>query len=223
MFEAIGELLPLAVGVSISPLPIIAMIVLLMSPQARLTAPVFLLGWLAAIVGALLLFSWLSDLGLGSGGKGHGAAMVKLVVGVLLLGLAWHEWRARPAPGEVAALPHWLAAVEHMGPLAAAGLGFGIYAANPKNLTVGMAAGISFGAHHLPPGQTIFTVIIYLLIAAVTIWLPILGYFLAERRVRPWLDEMRVWLTQHNAAVMAVLLLVIGAMMSGKGIAALAP
>lgn len=44
MLEMIGDLLPLAIGVSISPLPIIAMILLLMSPRPANCAPAFLLG-----------------------------------------------------------------------------------------------------------------------------------------------------------------------------------
>jgi hypothetical protein len=223
MFRAIGELLPLAVGVSISPLPIIAMIVLLMSPQARISTPAFLLGWIAAITSALLIFALLSGAGLGSGGDGAFAATARLVLGIALLFLAYREWRARPAPGETAQLPHWLGAVENMGPLAAAGLGFGIYAVNPKNLTVGIAAGVAFGSADLPFETDALVCAIYVVIAASTVLVPIAAYFIAEKRVRPWLDIMRGWLTQHNAAVMAVLLLVIGSMMVGKGIAALEP
>jgi hypothetical protein len=44
---------------------------------------------------------------------------------------------------------------------------------------------------------------------------------MAENRVRPWLNDLQGWLTQHNAAVMAVLLLVIGTVMVGRGSAAL--
>ena len=221
MFRVIGELLPLAVGVSISPLPIIAMIVLLMSPQARISTPAFLLGWMIAITSALLIFALLSGIGLGGGGQGAVAATVRLVLGAALLFLAYREWRARPAPGETAQLPHWLNAVENMGPLAAFGLGFGIYAVNPKNLTVGIAAGVVFGSADLPFETAAIVCAIYVLVAASTVLIPIAAYFVAEKRVRPWLDAMRVWLTQHNTAVMAVLLFVIGAIMIGKGIAAL--
>jgi hypothetical protein len=42
---------------SISPSPIIAMVVLLMSPRARTSTPAFMLGWIASIATALALFS----------------------------------------------------------------------------------------------------------------------------------------------------------------------
>jgi hypothetical protein len=221
MFRSVGELLPLAVGVSISPLPIIAVIVLLMSPHARISAPAFLLGWMAAIISALLVFAALSDVGLGTGGHPAAAATVRLVLGAGLLFLAYTEWRSRPAAGEAAPLPHWLSAVEKMGPLPAAGLGFGIYAANPKNLTVGVAAGVAFGSADLTFEAGALVCLIYVLVAASTVYVPVAAYLIAEERARPWLHSMRGWLVQHNAAVMAVLLLVIGSMMVGKGIAAL--
>ena len=45
------------------------------------------------------------------------------------------------------------------------------------------------------------------------------GYLLAEQRMQEPLDELRVWLSANNAVVMAVLLLVIGVVIVGKGLA----
>jgi hypothetical protein len=49
----------------------------------------------------------------------------------------------------------------------------------------------------------------------------VLGYLCARERMARPLDELRGWLAQHNAAVMAVVLLVIGVALLGKGIGAL--
>jgi len=53
MGKAIGGSLPLAVGIALSPIPIIAVVLMLTSRRARVNGPVFVLGWLAglAIVG----------------------------------------------------------------------------------------------------------------------------------------------------------------------------
>ena len=223
MQQAIGELLPLAVAVSISPLPIIAMVVLLMSPHARTSTPAFMLGWVASIATVLGITTLLS--GVVGGGHGGGpspvVAVIKLVLGLAMLAMAWHEWRARPKPGQRAELPHWLTAVQNMRPLAAAGTGFGIYAANPKNLTVGVSAGVLFHSFGLVAGSALIVGAVYVLVASSTVVLPILAFMLAQEKVKPWLNELQGWLEQHNAAVMAVLLSVIGTVMLGKGIAAL--
>ena len=56
MGEAIGQLLPFAVGVAISPLPIVAVVLMLVTPRARSNGPAFLAGWIVVMV-AILLFT----------------------------------------------------------------------------------------------------------------------------------------------------------------------
>jgi Sap, sulfolipid-1-addressing protein len=46
---AIGQILPLAVGVALSPVPIIAVALMLMSQRARLNGPLFVIGWLIGL------------------------------------------------------------------------------------------------------------------------------------------------------------------------------
>jgi hypothetical protein len=54
MGQAIGGALPLAIGVALSPVPIIAVVLMLTTRRARVNGPLFVLGWLAglAVVGA---------------------------------------------------------------------------------------------------------------------------------------------------------------------------
>lgn len=51
MGAAIGQILPLAVGVALSPVPIIAVALMLMSQRARLNGPLFVIGWLIGLAG----------------------------------------------------------------------------------------------------------------------------------------------------------------------------
>ena len=48
---------------------------------------------------------------------------------------------------------------------------------------------------------------------------PVIGYLIASTRLAGPLDKLRVWLVDNNAVIMAVLLLVIGVSVIGKGIA----
>jgi len=50
--DVIGDILPMAVGVAVSPVPIAAVIVMLFTPKAKTNAPAFMIGW---IVGLLLV------------------------------------------------------------------------------------------------------------------------------------------------------------------------
>lgn len=49
MGQAIGEMLTAAVGVAISPIPIIAGVVMLVSPRGRVNGPAYLLGQLLGV------------------------------------------------------------------------------------------------------------------------------------------------------------------------------
>ena len=93
MGEAIGQLLPFAVGVALSPTPIVAMILMLITPKARVNGIVFVLGWMVgvAVAGAILLA--LAD-PTGASDDGEPAEWtywLRLVLGVLLLLVAARE------------------------------------------------------------------------------------------------------------------------------------
>lgn len=221
MNGVIGEVLPLALGVAISPIPIIAAILMLLSPKARSTSVGFLIGWLVGIIVAVVVFVLLASV-LPQGDDDQAkpvSGVIKLVLGVLLLLLAFRQWRSRPAPGVEPALPKWMSAIDTMTAPKALGLGMLLSGVNPKNLIMAAGAGIAIGSGGLGVGDTVAVVAIFTIIAASSVALPVIAYLVASKRMTTPLDVLRAWLVHNNAAVMAVLLLVIGVVMLGKGIA----
>jgi hypothetical protein len=223
MGSVVGELLPLALVVAISPVPIIATILMLLAPRAGATSAGFLIGWVVGIVVASTLFSVIAATA-GLGGTGEPsttASVVKGVLGLLLLVLAVRHWRHRPAAGEDVAMPKWMAAIDKVTFAKAAGLGFALAAVNPKNLLMCAAAGTAVGSGGLTGGQAVVAVALFTVIGASTIAVPVVGYaFMRLSLTRP-LDELKTWLEVNNATVMSVLLLVIGVVLIGKGISGL--
>lgn len=221
MNAAIGDILTLALGVAISPIPIIAAILMLLSPKARVTSVGFLLGWLLGIILAVSIFTLLSSILPEEDADASKpiAGVIQLVLGAGLLLLALGQWRKRPKHGEEAALPKWMKAIDTISFFGAFGLGLLLSGLNPKNLLLGASAGLVIGGGALELGQTIAVIALYTVIAASTVLVPVIGYLLAADKLRGPLDALRVWLAAHNAAIMAVLLLVIGVSLIGKGIA----
>jgi threonine/homoserine/homoserine lactone efflux protein len=215
----IGELLPLAVGVAISPVPIIAVILMLLAPRAGGTGLGFLLGWVTGIVAVtvvVLLIAGSTDLG-NSAEPSALASWLKLILGAVLLFLGVRQWQGRPGPDEPAHLPKWMSAIDTFTPAKGAGLGFLLSAVNPKNLTMCLAAGVAIAAGGLPAGQAAVAVTVFTVLATSTVAVPVIGYLVAADRMADPLKRLKAWLEQHNAAVMGVLLLVIGVMLVGKG------
>jgi len=114
-----------------------------------------------------------------------------------------------------------MAAIDDVTPVKAVGLGFLLSAVNPKNLLLCVAAGVTIAGGGLDTGQEVIATAVFVVIAVSTVVVPVLGYALAKERMAHPLDELKVWLQQNNATVMAVLVLVIGVTLIGKGIGGL--
>ncbi|PRA83071.1 GAP family protein [Microbacterium sp. MYb66] len=220
MGTVIGDVLPLALGVAISPIPIIAAILMLLSPKARVTSVGFLLGWVIGIVAAVTVFTLLSSIlpEQDPDASRPIRGVVQIVLGLLLFLLAFGQWRKRPKGGQEAALPKWMQAIDTVTFPVAFGLGFLLSAVNPKNLIMAAGAGTDIGGAALPVGSTVLVAVVYTLIASSTVLIPVVGYLVAADRLRAPLDALRGWLATENAVIMAILLLVIGISMIGKGI-----
>jgi hypothetical protein len=61
MAEAIGQVLPFAIGVAISPLPIIAVILVLFSERARTNALAFVTGWIVGVTAVVVVAYFIAD------------------------------------------------------------------------------------------------------------------------------------------------------------------
>ena len=222
MGDVIGQLLPMAVGIAISPVPIIASILMLLSPRARSTSLGFLLGWLAGIALVAAVFTSLSSvLPTGSAdGPSPILGTVQLVLGVLLLLVAAKQWRGRPRAGTEPALPPWMQRIDKMTFVPAFGLALLLAGVNPKNLLLGASAGMTLGSADLGISELVVVIALFTVMAGSTVLVPVVGFLLAANALRAPLDRLRVWLQAENAVIMTVLLLVLGVVILGKGIAA---
>ena len=223
MGQAIGDILPLAIGVAISPVPIIAVILMLLSRQAGKNSFVFLLGWVLGLtaVGAIVLIFGSASSSDG-GGSSTASGIVRLAIGALFLLLAARSWRSRPKMGEQAETPSWMSAIDDFTAAKSFGVAILLSAVNPKNLGMTIAASSTIAAASLSSGQEIAALAIFLLIASVTVAGPVIYYAIARERAQRGLNDLKAWLIDNNNTVMAVLLLVIGVKLVGDGIGILA-
>ncbi len=220
MGDVIGEVLPLALGVAISPVPVMAAILMLLSPRAKGTGVGFLLGWVAGIAVAVTAFTLISSLLPDEDADASKPLQgtITLALGVLLLLVAGKQWRGRPKDDAEPAMPKWMSATDTLTSVKALGLGFLLSALNPKNLIMSAGAGVIIGGGALPTGEVAVVIAVFTLLAASTVGVPVVAYLVASDRMAAPLEALRGWLVRENAVVMAVLLLVIGVVMIGKGI-----
>lgn len=225
MGTAISEVVPGAIGlVLVNPLPVMAVILLLFSPKARITAPAFVLGWLLGliVVFGVLLFIAPLDAAVGSERQPTGLALVvRLLVGLGLLVLALRHWRKRPPPGAEAALPSWMASLDRASPLLVVGLGALASSINPKNLAFTVNAALNIAQAGLSPGQKVIPVAVFILLASIGVAAPVIWRAVSPERSVTRLAEWRVWLGTNYALLMAVVLLVFGVVVIAQALGGL--
>lgn len=221
--SSLGDILPLAVGVAISPLPVVAVILMLFSPQAGRAGPAFLLGWVIALIAVSAVVLLLADAGRVSGGGTPSAAAyaVKLALGVLLLALAWRQWRSRPREGEQPKMPKWMAGVDAITAGKAFGLALLLAGVNPKNLALTVAAALSISQSGAGTAPAAVLVAVFVVIGSAAVAAPVVYYLAARSKAEKTLQGWKAWLSAHNSAVMAVLFLVLGAKLAGQGLGGL--
>lgn len=216
--DAIGDLLPSAIGVAVSPVPIIAVILMLGTPKARSNGPAFAAGWLAGllVVGIVVLFvaSGADD---ADSAAADGTNWVKVAIGVLFLFLAFRQWRKRPEPGQEAPMPAWMATVDRFSAGRSLVLGAVLSGVNPKNLALTAAAASTIAQAGLDGGESAVALGVFVVIASITVVGPVVFSLAAPSKASQPLGAMKEFMAVHNTAIMIVLFVVLGAKLIGDG------
>jgi len=125
--------------------------------------------------------------------------------------LAARNWGTRPRTGTEPEMQKWMAGIDTLKPVKALGLGLLLAGVNPKNLMLAAAAGAGLATLGLSTGTAVGSLIVFVVVASLTIAGPVVYYLLGGESAKAKPDEMKNWLALHNNAVMAVLFLVFGA------------
>lgn len=216
--DVVGQYLPYAVGIAVSPVPIAALLLMLVTRRARTNAPLFLLGWILgiAIVGAVVLL--VPGLETSQGEPTTASGIIKGVLGLLLLLVGVRAWRGRPRTGEVAEAPDWMGRVEGFGSGSALGIGAALGGANPKNLLLAVGGAATISAADLSTSQEYLTLGVFVLIASLSVLIPVVAYFVLGDRAEMTMTVAKEWLIQNNQTVMSLLILLLSISLVGDAV-----
>jgi threonine/homoserine/homoserine lactone efflux protein len=214
MSEVLGEIVPLALAIAASPFPIIPAILLLFTARPRATGLSFLAGWSTGVLVATTVFVALAGIVSLGDQTPTWASWSRVVLGLLLVVLGLSRWRSRRERTET---PGWMASLDAATPVSALRLGLLLSAANPKILILAAAAGVAIGSAGLPVADVVGAVVVVTVIGSLSVALPVVLYLLGGERVLEPLGRARGWLERNNAAVMAVVITVIGVLLALKG------
>jgi threonine/homoserine/homoserine lactone efflux protein len=219
--QAIGSVLPLALGIALSPIPIVAVVLMLTTPRGRVNGLVFVVGWFVtvAVVGTIVLVVAGGVSASSAGQPKTWVSVLKLLLGLGLLLIAVQQWRLRPRGGKEPATPKWMGELDTLTPIKTLGLAALLAGPNPKNLILIVAAGAAIAQAGISAGEQAIVLAIFVVIATVGAAVPVGIYYGMGSRAESVLADMRAWLVHNNGAIMAVICLLIAAKLIGDAIA----
>lgn len=237
MGELILALIPVALGVVLSPLAIMALVAVLLSRKARANGIAYLIGWFVGLAGLVALCLWLFRLF-----EVHELSepplwvpVVRLVLGLFLTGAAVWVYRkgrahivqmaAASSPEDVVAaspqLPGWLHSVESFRPGRTLLLGWGLFVLNPVDASCAVIAALDISLADVSTSAGVWVAAIFVVVGTLPIAVPVVYVVVRGAAAQPLLDRVRAWIAGNTHVLNAALLLVIGALQLEKGIAAL--
>lgn len=234
MGELIVSLVPLALGIVMSPLAIMALVAVLVSRRARANGVAYLIGWVLAIT-AVLVVSYLVFGTLQLHAKREPAiwvTVVRLVIALVLIGSAVLVYRrgrdrirrmaAAASVSDVVAaapqLPGWLRAVDEFTPVRCGLLGLGIFILNPVDLSCAVLAALDVRTADVDGG---WLLVVFAVVGIAPIAIPVVYTLIAGVKADPFLERIRTWIAGHTNVLNAGLLVLIGAMQLQKALSAL--
>lgn len=219
--STIGDLLPSAIGVALSPVPIIATVLMLGAQGAKGRGIAFAAGWVVGLSVVSAVVATLVGADDGGGDPSTAVSWGKVALGLVLLALAVRKWRGRPRDGAEAEMPSWMASIDSMGSGRILVLGAALSGLNPKNLALTSAAAATVGQAGLSGGETTAALAVFVVLGSVTVAGPVLAYLVAPARTASPLRAVKDFMATNNDVIVMVLLLVLGAKLLGAGIGAL--
>jgi len=118
-------------------------------------------------------------------------------------------------------MPKWMQAIDTFTTGKSLGFGVLLSGVNPKNLALTIAAATAIAQTGISGGEAAGALVVFIVVGSLSILAPVFIYFALGAKAAVILNELKTWMAAHNAAIMAVLLLVLGVKLVGDAIGGL--
>ncbi len=212
-------LFSLALVIAFSPLSIIPAVLVLHTPRPRPSGLAFLGGWLVALAALTALFVSVPGL-LGGLHKSPPAwaSWLRIAVSSALIAFGVVRWLTRHRHTDT---PGWMRSLTNLTPARAGITGALLAVVRLEVLLICAAAGLAIGSAGLGLTRAWISAAFFVAVAASTVAIPVLAYAGAGERLDDPLARLKDWMERHHAAMLAVILTVVGLLLLYKGIHAL--
>jgi threonine/homoserine/homoserine lactone efflux protein len=213
--SVLTELIPLALVVALSPLSIIPAVMVLSTPHPRPAGLAFLAGWLIGLAVLTTVFLEVSNLVGDLDKPPPWASWLRVIIGAALIVFGIYRWLTRKRPAHT---PGWIRSLGKLTPARAGAAALALTVVNPKVLFICAAAGLAIGTAGLGTTHAWVATAWYVAVAGSTVAIPILAYAVSGDRLDEPLKRLKDWMERQHAVLVAAILIVVGLLVTYKGI-----
>jgi threonine/homoserine/homoserine lactone efflux protein len=203
------EALLMATGIAVSPISIVAVVLILTTPRARTNGPLFLVGWVLGLAVIVLLVAAFA--GDRTSGGARWVGVVDLVAAALLLLVAVRTVLRRQRAGTPVSAPRWTEVLDRAPPHATLGMGMAVVAVNPKNFLLAVGGSLAIADADVAGRARALVYVAFLAIGTMGVAVPLVLYLAAGARALTALLRLRNWLDRYNSPVTLVVCLLVAA------------
>lgn len=215
-----GTLVPLALVVGLSPLPILPVVLILMTPRARANSAAFLGAWLVALSALVVVATLVTGSQDPAPPDEEGIGWIQVVTGGVFLALAAAKWLRRPKPGATKEPPAWMSALGSYTPRQSARLGAALAAGNPKNLLMALAGGAEIATLTRSTPAALAGVALFVVVGSIGVGTPVVAHRALGDRSEAILGGWKTWLEANSTALAVGVLVVLGTVLLVRGLTA---
>lgn len=211
MYDAVLQSLPIAFGIVLATLPAIAIPLILITRRDVGVLLAFMAGYAGGllVVGGVVIS--LADLVTpDAAGPARWIVWLRILLGLMLLALAWRKWRGRAAPGGAEDVPGWMKSIDTIDARRAAILGFALVAANPKNVVLVASGGLAIAQATPAPLAQGGALLVFTAVSGIGVAMPYLMWItMGEPAIAP-LDRLKTVMARNDTLIITAILAVLG-------------
>jgi threonine/homoserine/homoserine lactone efflux protein len=209
------DLFLIGLAITLEPIPLTAFILVLASKGGTRKGAAFIFGWLAslAVVVAVTVAVTGNNPPKSGSAPSLAALAVKILIGAVLLVIAWRKWRKLGQPKPPKKTPKWQTGIDNMSPWFAMALG-------PLTQPWGLvAAGVAVIVEaKLSSWQSYVALFLFCVIATATYLVMELYAGFKPDEAQAFLTRTRNWIDTHTDQVIIIVSLVLGFWLVGDSI-----
>ncbi len=218
VLETLGLSFPIALGIAASPWPIIALMILLLTPKSISNSYAFLLGWFVGLMGVGLLVLHSPGLSTDAGEPSKLMGWIRLGLGATFLIFSLLLVRDMIQNKDRPDTPKWIEKVDSYGFFQALMIGFMLSGLNFKNASMVVTGAASIGSSGLSNQQELVVLFLFCVICSIGVLLPHTIFVLFRKKAERIFGKLKFWLLKNRVLILLLILVVFGGISLYKGI-----